>query len=135
MSVDELNERQYQQKIRKLANSELAKPLTDAKNETFAEQLMTKVLNNLQFSVTNIHVRYEDNVSAPQRFAAGITLSELSAISTDENWIPQTIGDAINTIHKVSTGGSNNNNSGSHGIQSVVSLIIECMEITLETSD
>ncbi|KAI9253785.1 hypothetical protein BDA99DRAFT_443164 [Phascolomyces articulosus] len=103
MTVDELNERQYQQKMRKLANSELAKPITDAKNETFAEQLMTRVLNNLQFSVTNIHVRYEDNVSAPQRFAAGITLSELSAISTDENWMPQTISDVINTIHKLAT--------------------------------
>ncbi|KAI8143832.1 hypothetical protein BJV82DRAFT_668275 [Fennellomyces sp. T-0311] len=103
MTADELNERQYQNKMRKLANSELAKPITDAKSETFAEQLMTKVLNNLQFSVTNIHVRYEDNVSAPQRFAAGITLSELSAISTDENWIPQTIGDAIKTIHKLAT--------------------------------
>ena len=101
MTADELNERQYQLKMRKLTNSELTKPITDAKSETFAEQLMTKVLNNLQFSVTNIHVRYEDNVSAPQRFAAGITLSELSAISTDENWIPQTIGDAIKTIHKV----------------------------------
>ncbi|KAI9493351.1 hypothetical protein BDB00DRAFT_946102 [Zychaea mexicana] len=103
MTADELDERQYQQKMRKVANSELVKPISDAKNETFAEQLTTKILNNLQFSVTNIHVRYEDNVSAPQRFAAGITLSELSAISTDENWMPQTIGDAINTIHKLAT--------------------------------
>ena len=135
MSVEELNERQYQQKMRKLANSELAKPLTDAKNETFAEQLMTKVLNNLQFSVTNIHVRYEDNVSAPQRFAAGITLSELSAISTDENWIPQTIGDAINTIHKVSTGGSNNSDCGSYDNTKSCQSHRWMYKITLETSD
>lgn len=107
MTAEEMDEREYQQKMRKLANSELLKSahhdLEDtAKNETFANQLMTKILNNLQFRITNIHIRYEDDVSAPgHRFAAGVTLSELSAISTDENWIPQTIGDAVNTIHKV----------------------------------
>ncbi|KAI9315667.1 hypothetical protein BX666DRAFT_1957951, partial [Dichotomocladium elegans] len=111
MTAEEMEEREYQQKMRKLANSELLKTApqttdstTAAKNETFANQLMTKILNNLQFKVTNIHVRYEDDVSVPgHRFAAGITLSELSAISTDENWIPQTIGDAVNTIHKMAT--------------------------------
>lgn len=97
--------------MRKLANAELMKSTThssdsaeSAKNETFANQLLTKILNNLQFSITNIHVRYEDNISAPgHRFAAGITLNELSAISTDENWIPQNIGDAVATIHKLAT--------------------------------
>lgn len=109
MTAEEMDEREYQQKMRKLAEAELVKQAApggdqqdNAKNETFVNQLLTKILNNLQFSVKNIHVRYEDNMSAPgHRFAAGVTLSELSAISTDENWIPQTIGDAVNTIHKV----------------------------------
>lgn len=116
MTAEEMDEREYQQKMRKLANSELLKSahhdLEDtAKNETFANQLMTKILNNLQFRITNIHIRYEDDVSAPgHRFAAGVTLSELSAISTDENWIPKTIGDAVNTIHKVGSFSALKNN-------------------------
>src|SRR5690242_10498129 len=109
MTVEEMEERKYQAKKRKLANAELvntshkAQNTTDeVKNDTFVNQLVTKIMNNLQFSISNIHVRYEDDVSVPnQRFAAGITLSELSAITTDENWIPKTIGDAINVIHKV----------------------------------
>lgn len=73
----------------------------DAKNDTFANQLLTKILNNLQFSITNIHIRYEDDISTDHRFAAGVTLSELSAITTDENWIANTISETVNTIHKV----------------------------------
>ncbi|KAI9031000.1 hypothetical protein CLU79DRAFT_842748 [Phycomyces nitens] len=111
MTADEIKARQQEAKMRKLADAEMihqpvehTNTAEDAKNETFANQLMQKILNNLQFSITNIHIRYEDEVSAPgHRFAAGITLNELSAISTDENWIPQTIGDAVNTIHKLAT--------------------------------
>ncbi|KAI8878766.1 hypothetical protein K501DRAFT_124944, partial [Backusella circina FSU 941] len=109
MTAEELEEREYQNKMRKLKNAEMVLDTTehdateDAKNETFANQLMTKILNNLQFSITNIHVRYEDDISTDHRFAAGITLNELSAITTDENWIPKTIGEAVNTIHKLAT--------------------------------
>ncbi|CAO3651068.1 unnamed protein product [Cunninghamella blakesleeana] len=111
MTVEEMEERRYQTKKRKLANAELVNSsqkvqntTDEVKNDTFVNQLVTKIMNNLQFSISNIHVRYEDDVSVPnQRFAAGITLSELSAITTDENWIPKTIGDAINVIHKLAT--------------------------------
>lgn len=109
MTAEELMQREQEAKMRKLENSELMlDPIEhdateDAKNDTFANQLLTKILNNLQFSITNIHIRYEDNISTNHRFAAGITLSELSAITTDENWIANTISETVNTIHKVST--------------------------------
>jgi vacuolar protein sorting-associated protein 13A/C len=117
MTMEEMADRQYEAKKHKLAEAELvqtaaANKITEGgdngaeatKNNTFVNQLVTKIMNNLQFSVTNIHVRYEDNVSAPGHpFATGLTLSELSAITTDENWVPQTIGDAINVIHKLAT--------------------------------
>jgi vacuolar protein sorting-associated protein 13A/C len=99
MTAEELAQREQDAKMRKLENSELMMDPNehdaseDAKNDTFANQLLTKILNNLQFSITNIHIRYEDDISTNHRFAAGITLSELSAITTDENW---------NTIHKAS---------------------------------
>ncbi|KAG0173105.1 hypothetical protein DFQ30_008890 [Apophysomyces sp. BC1015] len=110
MTTEEIETRKHEAKMRKLANAELINhteyhdAAEDAKNETFVNQLVTKILNNLQFSITNIHVRYEDDISTPgHRFAAGITLSELSAISTDENWVPKTIDEAVNTIHKIAT--------------------------------
>ncbi|KAF7732148.1 hypothetical protein EC973_006403 [Apophysomyces ossiformis] len=84
----------------------------DSKNETFANQLMTKILNNLQFSITNIHVRYEDDISTPgQRFAAGVTLSELSAVTTDEKWVPQTISDILATLESLSVYWNTNSRS------------------------
>ncbi|CAO3587114.1 unnamed protein product [Absidia cylindrospora] len=113
MTPEEMANREFEAKKRKLADSELVQTSAQAldeqedsaaKNDTFVNQLVAKIMNNLQFSVTNIHVRYEDDVSTPDhRFAAGITLSELSAITTDENWVPQTIGDVIHVIHKLAT--------------------------------
>lgn len=107
MTTEELAEREHEAKMRKLENAELMMQhieddaIENAKNDTFANQLITRILNNLQFSIKNIHIRYEDNVSTQHRFAAGITLNELSAITTDENWTPNTMGEAVNTIFKV----------------------------------
>ncbi|RCI00207.1 hypothetical protein CU097_014138 [Rhizopus azygosporus] len=109
MTTEELAEREHEAKMRKLENAELMmqhiedNTIENAKNDTFANQLITRILNNLQFSIKNIHIRYEDNVSTQHRFAAGITLNELSAITTDENWTPNTMGEAVNTIFKLAT--------------------------------
>lgn len=103
MTAEELEQREQEAKMTKLENSELMhqEHSDETKNDTFANQLITRILNNLQFSIKNIHIRYEDNVSTQHRFAAGITLNELSAITTDENWTPNTLGEAANTIFKV----------------------------------
>ncbi|KAJ1339755.1 hypothetical protein BSLG_005661 [Batrachochytrium salamandrivorans] len=76
---------------------------------SFLTQLTTKLLDNLQLSISNIHIRYEDSSvstkvfsitvfvminrviinqkSNPNRFRlAWIYLSELSAVSTDADW-------------------------------------------------
>lgn len=34
------------------------------KQDTFVEKLVTQVIKNLQVKISNIHVRYEDDVSA-----------------------------------------------------------------------
>ncbi|KAG1448789.1 hypothetical protein G6F56_008845 [Rhizopus delemar] len=105
MTAEELEQREQEAKMTKLENSELMhqEHSDETKNDTFANQLITRILNNLQFSIKNIHIRYEDNVSTQHRFAAGITLNELSAITTDENWTPNTLGEAANTIFKLAT--------------------------------
>ncbi|CAJ0872932.1 13832_t:CDS:10, partial [Entrophospora sp. SA101] len=62
---------------------------------------------NLQISINNIHIRYEDKLSDPEHpFSIGLTLSEFSALSTDENWTPTFIEDETKPIHKLITLGS-----------------------------
>lgn len=71
-------------------------------SDGFITQLTNKIVDNLQFTMKNIHIRYEDKISDPGHpFAAGITLKELSALSTDEEWVPKFISEPTNTINKV----------------------------------
>ncbi|KAK9707772.1 Vacuolar protein sorting-associated protein 13, partial [Basidiobolus ranarum] len=74
----------------------------NVKSTSFATQLVTKIVDNLQVSINNIHIRYEDKISNPEHpFSVGFTLHELSATSTDENWQEAFIDQQTNTIHKL----------------------------------
>jgi vacuolar protein sorting-associated protein 13A/C len=116
--VEEEERRAQQRKQERLANAELIdnsnsvqrkKPENeattaqeDAKNNSFMSQLVTKIIDNVQVSIKNVHIRYEDNVSNPGHpFAAGVTLSEVSALSTNGEWEPTFISELTNTTHKV----------------------------------
>jgi len=51
----------------------------DAEKDSFAEKLFTNVVKNLELTITNIHVRFEDRVTnAACPFSVGVTLHELS---------------------------------------------------------
>ncbi|KAI8376296.1 uncharacterized protein BYT42DRAFT_594245 [Radiomyces spectabilis] len=114
-SVEEEEERAQQLKMRRLATAEVMessqvkdkktpKDQDEPQDDGFVSQLTTKIVDNLQFSMKNIHIRYEDSISDPGHpFAAGITLKELSAVSTDGEWNPTFINEATNTIHKLTT--------------------------------
>jgi len=41
-------------------------------------------------------------VNTQHPFAAGITLSEFTAVSTDGNWVEAFIQDSLHGVHKVS---------------------------------
>ena len=72
------------------------------KNESFTSSLITKIVDNLQITVRNIHIRYEDDLSNPEHpFSAGLTLAEFSAVSTDSEWNPTFIQNSSEGIHKV----------------------------------
>ncbi|KAI9512588.1 hypothetical protein F5148DRAFT_973480 [Russula earlei] len=63
---------------------------------------LAKLLNNIQVTVKNVHIRYEDNISVPGHpFAVGVTLSSFLAISVDENWVPAFIEGSSKTVHKL----------------------------------
>ncbi|CEP23102.1 Vacuolar protein sorting-associated protein 13 AltName: Full=Suppression of the onset of impotence protein 1; AltName: Full=Vacuolar protein-targeting protein 2 [Cyberlindnera jadinii] len=76
-----------------------------AKNESFTESLVTKIVDNLQIEIKNIHLRYEDmnNVFTDHPYALGVTLGELSAISSDDSWMPTFISVSSNLTNKLLT--------------------------------
>ncbi|KAF8846387.1 vacuolar protein sorting-associated protein 13 [Paxillus ammoniavirescens] len=64
--------------------------------------LTAKIINNLQVTVKNIHVRYEDKISVPGHpFAAGITLAGFTARSVNEKWETAFIESTAGAIHKL----------------------------------
>ncbi|EKD14034.1 uncharacterized protein L3040_007960 [Drepanopeziza brunnea f. sp. 'multigermtubi'] len=102
-------------KIEKLESAEMLKDRNQEgmsqeeqqKSQSFTDSLVTKIVDNLQITVKNIHVRYEDSISAPGHpFALGVTLQEFSAISTDGNWKPTYIQDTVGATHKLATLGA-----------------------------
>ncbi|KAI1497895.1 vacuolar protein sorting-associated protein 13, partial [Biscogniauxia marginata] len=109
---DEEDEDRRKQRIKmeKLDSAELIKERSQEglsqeeqkKSQSFTESLVTKIVDNLQVTVKNIHVRYEDSISAPGHpFALGVTLEEFSAVSTDGEWAPTFIQNSTETTHKL----------------------------------
>lgn len=112
---DEEERRRQAVKIEKLDSAELLKERNQEglsqeeqqKNQSFTDSLVTKIVDNLQITVKNIHIRYEDSISAPGHpFALGLTLEEFSAISTDGEWKPTYIQDSAGPTHKLATLGA-----------------------------
>lgn len=72
------------------------------KSDSFAEKMATQVIKNLQVKVSNIHVRYEDRFTNPRRpFSVGFSLQELLFQTTDDNWKPCVIKEAVTQIYKL----------------------------------
>lgn len=42
------------------------------KQDTFVEKLVTQVIKNLQVKISNIHIRYEDDVSIQARVTCDV---------------------------------------------------------------
>eukprot|EP00026_Physarum_polycephalum_P000020 Phypoly_transcript_00020.p1 GENE.Phypoly_transcript_00020~~Phypoly_transcript_00020.p1 ORF type:complete len:3396 (+),score=660.90 Phypoly_transcript_00020:132-10319(+) len=90
---DEEAERKKALEIKKkqIENFELMQSLKaedgekDGKKDSFTTKLVTKIVDNLQIYINKVHIRYEDTKD-DKTFALGITLSKISANSTDENW-------------------------------------------------
>jgi vacuolar protein sorting-associated protein 13A/C len=110
---EEEEERRKQRiKMEKLDSAELLKERSQEglsqeeqkRSQTFTASLVTKIVDNLQVTVKNIHVRYEDAISAPGHpFALGVTLEGFSAVSTDGEWQPTFIQDSTKVTHKLAT--------------------------------
>ncbi|XP_037689727.1 vacuolar protein sorting-associated protein 13C isoform X2 [Choloepus didactylus] len=74
----------------------------EAKKDTFLEKLATQVIKNVQVKITDIHIKYEDDVTDPKRpLSFGVTLGELSLLTANEQWIPCILNEAEKNIYKL----------------------------------
>ncbi|XP_056428779.1 intermembrane lipid transfer protein VPS13C isoform X2 [Hyla sarda] len=74
----------------------------EEKKDTFLEKLAAQVIKNLQVKITNIHIRYEDDitdVSIP--VSVGMSLAELSLQTSSESWTPSILNEAAKVIYKL----------------------------------
>lgn len=113
--AEEEERRAHAVKMEKLDSAELLKERNtegmsaeeQQKNQSFTASLVTAIVDNVQVTVKNIHVRYEDSIADPGHpFALGLTLADFSAISTDGNWKPTFIQGTASSTHKLATLGS-----------------------------
>lgn len=112
VDLEEDQRRALEAKLQRLANAEMlqtrgATEVADdaAQNQGFVQALMGTILNNLQITIKNVHIRYEDNLSVPGHpFAVGITLAEFTARTTDGQWQPSFVPAGAGAIFKVRRG-------------------------------
>jgi len=74
----------------------------DAAQDSFVEKLVANVIKNLEVTVTNIHVRFEDSVTNPKKpFSVGVTLRELSLrvrLTVAVHWLCYTCLHCFDTV-------------------------------------
>jgi vacuolar protein sorting-associated protein 13A/C len=74
---------------------------TDAEEsnpESYGNRMATKIIDNLEIVLKDIHIRYEDFAGPHPPTSFGIGLQELTANTTDENWKPAFLADAKKTF-------------------------------------
>lgn len=79
-----------------------AKGTAPEQQDGFVEKWVTQVIKNVQISVSNIHVRFEDEFTNRARpFAAGLTLHNLMFQTTNENWVKCLADETVKFIYKM----------------------------------
>jgi len=73
---------------------------------TLVQQLTTKIIDNLEITLKNVHIRYEDAQTIPGTpFSAGITLNSFTLATCDEKWhekyVARDINQATSSIRKL----------------------------------
>ncbi|XP_073399904.1 intermembrane lipid transfer protein VPS13A [Dendrobates tinctorius] len=83
----------------KVADQEKPK---EEKQDTFVEKLVTQVIKNLQVKISNIHIRYEDDVTNPEcPLSFGVSLQNLSLQTSDKNWNPCLHDESSKLFYKI----------------------------------
>ncbi|EFA76521.1 hypothetical protein PPL_10289 [Heterostelium album PN500] len=72
---------------------------------SFTESLRNKIVDNIQISIYNVHIRFEDTITNPSKppYCFGLTLEHLKAQSTNEDWQPTFLHTPHTLVHKLIT--------------------------------
>ncbi|CAF0895845.1 unnamed protein product [Rotaria sp. Silwood1] len=94
--VYQIEELRKEQEAKKNAKS------SDKNNDTFMERMQLQVIRNLELSIRNIHVVYEDKSTKPNHpFAFGFTLNYITLHTTTPDWQPTILKEDTPLIHKL----------------------------------
>lgn len=75
----------YEQRRKQLQDLKLLSAEEELKEKGFLEKLTAKVIDNLKFTIQDIHIRFENNLDG-RIFAAGITLEKIECFTTNNEW-------------------------------------------------
>lgn len=85
------DKRLFKEKQAALCNFELynSAELAVVSEPGYLEKLITKVLNNLQVSITRVHIRIDDFESSVKPYCIGIILKSVSAFTCNKAWMKE----------------------------------------------
>lgn len=70
-------------------------------DKTFTEKMVAQIINNVQITIRNVHIRYEDRSTSVIPFALGITLGSLEVHTTNSNWQKTFLSEILSKVFKV----------------------------------
>ncbi|KAF2358028.1 VPS13 repeated coiled region, partial [Trinorchestia longiramus] len=78
-----------QEKARAASQNSSGPATASATDDGYLEKLIAQIVRNIQVTIKDVHIRYEDSVSTPEHpFSFGVTLASLSVVSTDKDYTP-----------------------------------------------
>ncbi|CAF1411921.1 unnamed protein product [Rotaria sordida] len=90
------------EEIRKEKEAQQNAKESDKNNDTFMERIQLQIIRNLELSIRNIHVIYEDKSTKPNHpFAVGYTLNYITLHTTTPDWQPTVLKEHTEFIHKL----------------------------------
>ncbi|CAF4041164.1 unnamed protein product [Adineta steineri] len=90
------------EKLRKEKEAEKNAKGNDKNNDTLLERMQLQIIRNLELSIRNIHIVYEDKSTKPNHpFSFGITLNYISLHTTTPDWKSAVLKEDTPLIHKL----------------------------------
>ena len=77
------------------------------------QQWISKIVDNIEINLQNVHLRYEDSLSCPGAlFSVGLTLESFEVTTCDENWHSSASAFGASKVNRKKTGGTKGSNEG-----------------------
>lgn len=71
-------------------------------SQSFFESILAQIIYNVQVSIQNVHIRFEDTNFVPNcALSCGIAFQSLTAITTNSRWKPAQIDANVSKMFKV----------------------------------